>query len=195
MLKNAVSKGCGDIFRRIKWNNRGCKSTVWRCVSRVEKDGPDCKARTIPEELLHGVVIGAINKVFKEKESILPVLIRNIEDSLGDETSSQIADIDGQIKAMQQDLLATASTKIIDDELGMKIRDLYKEKENLQNELISRENLKIRIAEITSFLNDLPCELTEYEEDYVRALLEKLTVYDDHIIVEFKSGIEIQINE
>lgn len=20
---------CGDIFRRIKWNNRGCKSTVW----------------------------------------------------------------------------------------------------------------------------------------------------------------------
>ena len=26
---------CGDIFRRIKWNNRGCKSTVWRCVSRV----------------------------------------------------------------------------------------------------------------------------------------------------------------
>ena len=28
---------CGNIFRRIKWNNRGCKSTVWRCVSRVEK--------------------------------------------------------------------------------------------------------------------------------------------------------------
>lgn len=28
---------CGDIYRRIKWNNRGCKSTVWRCVSRVLK--------------------------------------------------------------------------------------------------------------------------------------------------------------
>ena len=28
---------CGDIFRRIKWNNRGCKSTVWRCVCRVKK--------------------------------------------------------------------------------------------------------------------------------------------------------------
>ena len=26
-----------DIFRRIKWNNQGCKSTVWRCISRVEK--------------------------------------------------------------------------------------------------------------------------------------------------------------
>lgn len=41
----------------------------------------------------------------------------------------------------------------------------------------------------------VPCELAEYEEDYVRTLLEKITVYDDHIIVEFKSGIEIQIDE
>ena len=32
-----VCAHCGDIYRRIKWNNRGCKSTVWRCVSRVEK--------------------------------------------------------------------------------------------------------------------------------------------------------------
>ncbi|MGE4415415.1 MAG: hypothetical protein AB7D08_08845 [Bacteroidales bacterium] len=37
--------------------------------------------------------------------------------------------------------------------------------------------------------------LTEYEEDYVRTLLEKITVYDDHFIIEFKSGIEIQIDE
>ena len=28
---------CGDIYRRVQWNNRGCKSTVWRCVSRVLK--------------------------------------------------------------------------------------------------------------------------------------------------------------
>jgi FtsZ-binding cell division protein ZapB len=119
-------KGCGDIFRRIKWNNRGCKSTVWRCVSRVEKDGPDCPART---------------------------------------------------------------------ELGMEIRRLRDEKQTLQNEQASRQDLKTRIDEMMRFLNDLPCELTEYEEDYVRTLLEKITVYDDHFIIEFKSGIEIQIDE
>ena len=46
-----------------------------------------------------------------------------------------------------------------------------------------------------SFLNASPCELTEYDEEYVRTLLEKITVYDNHVIVEFKSGIEIQIDE
>ena len=27
---------CGDIYRRIAWNNRGKHSTVWRCCTRVE---------------------------------------------------------------------------------------------------------------------------------------------------------------
>ncbi len=69
------------IYRRIKWNNRGCKSTVLRCVIRVEKDGPDCPARTVHEELIHEVVVKAINQAFREKEDILPLLIENIESS------------------------------------------------------------------------------------------------------------------
>lgn len=47
---------CGDIFRRIKWSNRRCESTVWRCVSRVEAGGQDCPARTIKEEMLQKAV-------------------------------------------------------------------------------------------------------------------------------------------
>jgi hypothetical protein len=34
-----------------------------------------------------------------------------------------------------------------------------------------------------------------YEEEFVRTLLEKIAIYDDYIIIEFKSGIEIQIKE
>ena len=30
---------CGEMFRRIHWNNRGCKSIVWRCLSRLEPAG------------------------------------------------------------------------------------------------------------------------------------------------------------
>lgn len=38
---------CGDIYRRIVWNNCGKRSNVWRCVTRVES-GPDvCDADTI----------------------------------------------------------------------------------------------------------------------------------------------------
>jgi site-specific DNA recombinase len=46
---------------------------------------------------------------------------------------------------------------------------------------------------MTDFLNEQPCELEEYDEQLVRRLIEKVTVYDDKLIVEFKSGIEIDI--
>ena len=186
---------CGDIYRRIKWNNRGCKSTVWRCVSRVDKDGPDCTARTVREEHLHEVAIEAINGAFREKETILPLLIENIESSLEEKTDDRIKKVDEQIKTLQQELLATASNKNAGDEIGMEIRRLREEKQAIQAEDASRQDRKKRIDELIAFLEDLPCELTEYDEQFVRTLIDKIIVFDNHFIVEFKSGIEIEINE
>jgi len=155
---------CGDIYRRIKWNNRGCKSTVWRCVSSVEKDGPDCSARTVHEELLHEVVVKAINEAFREKENILPLLRGNIESSLEENAADRIAAVDEQIKALQHELLATAGLKNPGYELGMEIRRLRDEKQAIQTEGASRQDLKTRIDELIAFLEDLSCELTEYDE-------------------------------
>ena len=186
---------CGDIYRRIKWNNRGCKSTVWRCVSRVDKDGPDCTARTVREEQLHEVAVEAINGAFREKETILPLLIENIESSLEEITDDRIKEVDEQIKSLQQELLATASNKNAGDELGMEIRRLREEKQAIQAEEASRQDRRTRIDELITFLEELTCQLTKYDEQYARKLIEKITVFDNHFIVEFKSGIEIEINE
>lgn len=186
---------CGDIFRRIKWNNRGCKSTVWRCTSRVDKDGPDCPVRTVREENLHEVVVKAINEAFREKESILPLLRENIESSLTEDVTDRMAALDEQIKTLQHELLAKADLKNPGDDLGMEVRRLRNEKQALQAEEASHQDLKLRIDDMMTFLDGQSCELTEYDEQYVRTLIEKITVYDDYFVVEFKSGIEIQIDE
>jgi hypothetical protein len=141
------------------------------------------------------VVVKAINEAFQEKENILPLLRENIESSLTEDVTDRMAGIDAQIKKLQHELLAPADIKNPGDDIGMEIRRLRNEKQALQAEGASDRDLKTRIDEMMRFLNDLPCELTEYEEDYVRTLLEKITVYDNHIFVEFKSGIEIQIDE
>lgn len=77
----------------------------------------------------------------------------------------------------------------------MEIRKLRNEKLAIQAEEASHQDRRTRIDELITFLEDLTCELTEYDEQYVRTLLEKITVHDNHFIVEFKSGIEIQIDE
>lgn len=55
---------CGEIYRRVHWNNRGCKSIVWRCLSRLE--GKDCSAITLNEEVLHKGIVQAINQALGE---------------------------------------------------------------------------------------------------------------------------------
>ncbi len=52
---------CGEIFRRIHWNNQGCKSIVWRCESRLTNTGISCKARTVNEEDLKRITLSDIN--------------------------------------------------------------------------------------------------------------------------------------
>ena len=173
------------VVTRAKWNNRGCKSTVWRCVNRVEKDGPDCTARTVREEHLHEVAIEAINGAFREKKTILPLLIENIESSLEENTSDRNAAVDEQIKSLQQELLATADMKNSGDDLGMEIRKQRNEKQTIQAGEASQRDRRTGIDELITFLEDLTCELTEYDEQFVRKLIDKITVNDDHFIVEF----------
>ncbi len=39
-----------------------------------------------------------------------------------------------------------------------------------------------------AFLREQPAAIAEYDESLVRRLIEKVTVYEDKFIVEFKSG-------
>lgn len=69
---------CGEFFRRVHWNNNGCKSIVWHCCSRLDNTGHICHARTVNEELLKEITIEAINRVLYDKDSFLQTLQSNI---------------------------------------------------------------------------------------------------------------------
>ena len=73
---------CGDIYRRIAWNNRGKCSNVWRYVTRVESGSDACNADTIQETELQEAVIKAINSVLSQKSTAIGVLQENIEEIL-----------------------------------------------------------------------------------------------------------------
>ncbi|MEN6579487.1 MAG: hypothetical protein ABFD05_02545 [Anaerolineaceae bacterium] len=32
---------CGELYLRVRWNNHGCKSIVWRCISRLEPNSAE----------------------------------------------------------------------------------------------------------------------------------------------------------
>ena len=52
---------------------------------------------------------------------------------------------------------------------------------------------KERIQEMIKYLKSQPKRVTVYDEQLVRKLIEKITVYDDRLDFLFKSGIQIEI--
>lgn len=66
-------------------------------------------------------------------------------------------------------------------------------KQKALTESAEREGLKKRIAEMREFLNSQTTEVSEYDEQLVRKLIEKLTVYEERFEVEFKSGMTVDV--
>lgn len=56
-----------------------------------------------------------------------------------------------------------------------------------------REGVKQRIIEMQQFLAEQTQDITEYDEQLVRRLIEKITVYEEKVTVEFKSGTSLDV--
>ncbi len=56
-----------------------------------------------------------------------------------------------------------------------------------------RDEIRKRIADMSAFLKEQPTAITEYDEQLVRRLIEKVTVYEDRFTVEFKSGVTVDL--
>lgn len=55
------------------------------------------------------------------------------------------------------------------------------------------EGLKQRMDEMHEFLTKQVEQIVEYDEVLVRRMVEKVTVYEDRITVEFKSGTSVDV--
>lgn len=190
-----ICGNCGEVFRRVHWNNRGKKSVVWRCVSRLENTGLFCDARTVPESQIEQVLVTAINQALCDKDAFLVTLQNNIETVIIHENDQTLAAIDKRLEELQTELLKLASSKADYEDVADEIYRLREEKQKVQLENVGRDELKKRINDMGDFLRKQPTALTEYDEPLVRRLIEKVTVYEDKFTVEFKSGVTVNVEE
>lgn len=194
LSQKVICGGCGVAFRRIHWNNRGCRSIVWRCISRLENTGIACKARTVNELLLQDIIVEAINKLLSDKTSYLGVLQENIATVVKASSAVSESDIDAKLLALQKELLKKANNKDDYDALAEEIFELRELKHKSELEGVTRDDHIKRIAELQDFIKAQPTTLTEYDENLVNRLLQKITVFDNHFVVEFKSGVSVEID-
>ncbi len=195
-FSNVVICGhCGEVFRRVHWNNRGKKSIVWRCVSRLENTGQFCNARNVLESTIEQAAITAINDTLSRKDTFLTILQENIHKVLRLENDTKLTDIDKRLEELQAELVKRASTRADYEDVADEIHRLREQKQQVQLEQAGRDEVRKRIADMRTFLAEQSTTITDYEELLVRRLIEKITVHEDRFTVEFRSGVTVGVKE
>ena len=88
---------CGEVYRRIAWNNRGKHSIVWRCCTRVENEPKACDAPTFQESQLQETVVTAINHLLGNRENVLAALQENIETVIRGSEENSVENIEARL--------------------------------------------------------------------------------------------------
>ena len=94
---------------------------------------------------------------------------------------------------MAQSLLFILKGSFWQKNVADEIEQLRKLKQTALTESAERKGLKKRISEMREFLDSQATEIVEYDEQLVRRLIEKVTVYDERFEVEFKSGMIVDV--
>ena len=182
------------MFRRLHWNNRGVKSIVWRCISRLESTGLECHARTINELVLQDAVVKAINQMLGDKSSYQAQLQLNIASVIRASQATSVENIDEKLMTLQQELIQKAQSKEAYDEIADEIFRLRELRQKTTIDTAARDEQIKRINDLQDYIAQQTTHLTEFDEALLRRWINQITIWDDHITVELKSGVSIDVD-
>lgn len=188
---------CGDLYRRVHWYIHGKTSIVWRCISRLDPASAVtvCKNRTIKEEWLKDITVKAFNQILTGKDEFLHQLQENMVKAIRESDPSSAESLQARLDELQTELIRKANSKEDYDAIADEIFRLREEKEKADASARSQEDLLKRITELQDFLKGQQTDITGFDERMVRKLIRQITIYQDSATIEFKSGLQITINE
>ena len=101
---------------------------------------------------------------------------------------------DKKLADLQAQMIAVSGDEAAIDALGEQIEGLRAERQSILAEAADRSDLQERMNDMISFLDEMPTMLTEYSDVITRRLVEKITIYDEKIVVELKSGLQMEVD-
>jgi len=180
---------CGKPFRRVHWNNHGCKSVVWRCRTRVTIGKEQCCSRTVKEDEIKNAVLEAVNGLFADRNSLVPVLRQNMSQMLVDTTDDRAKAIDSELSRIQKQMINNPGKE---DELGQKIVELRRKKDEIYAEQARTDAMRVKVDGFLKLLEG--ANLDEYSEDLVRSFVKRIEVHPDSFKIIFRTGVEVEVS-
>ena len=183
---------CGDVFCCLNYDTQRVElykgSTLLGSYSQTISRTPNADLRgNLTMYTVEMRIRGNRVRVYSGASYALRFTIGVLQEN------SPTKDVDGKLEELQKQLLQKANRNEQYDDLVEEIYKLREEKQQILADKAEMEGVKQSIFNMKAFLNSQTAEIEEYDEQLVRRLIAKVTVFDDKFEVELKSGLSVDI--
>ncbi|MBN7276885.1 recombinase [Lactobacillus acetotolerans] len=192
--RNGITTKNGK-HRRL--NGKYCFSLfVWRSARRIKrsKTGRRCMIRNVKEPLLKEATIEAFNQLIEGHELANKQIKANIMKVIENSKGPTLDQIDQQLEEVQMKLIQAANQHQDCDALTQQIMDLRKQKEKVQSRETNQQAKLHSLDEINKLVELHKYGLVDFDEQLVRRLVEKITIFQRYMEFTFKNGEVIRVN-
>lgn len=96
---------------------------------------------------------------------------------------------------LQQQMIDNSGDRELVEQLEDRMDDLREDRQDILAEAAERTDLQTRMNDMIAFLEEMPVAVTEYSEVLARRLVDRITIFDEKIVVELKSGLQMEVEE
>lgn len=98
------------------------------------------------------------------------------------------------METLQQELIQKAQSKESYDEIADEILRLRELRQQTTVDTAARDEQIKRINDLQNYIAQQTTHLTEFDESLVRRWIKQITIWDDRITIELKSGVSIDVD-
>ena len=186
---------CGSPYKRVTWARNGKKRIVWRCVSRLEFGTKYChNSPTLDESKLHSAILAAMNEFAAIRQEVCPDVLAMAEEAKQaiSQAGAKLLELKKPLEAVsreQSDLLDRLLENMGDAELNAKMKALTDEKESLKAQILDTQQMEVSLEEqaarhqqMWDSIMECSAGYTEFDDEFVRQIIQKITVEDEETI-------------
>ncbi len=124
---------------------------------------------------------------------MIKTLEENIHAVIGDTTEYKISELNTLLEEKQKELISLANKGKDYESIADEIDNLREKRQALLVEDASLSGENERTNELVEFIRNNKYRTLEYDDKLVRKIIQNVTVYEDHFVICFKSGIEMEV--
>ena len=199
---------CGSPYKRVTWARNGKKRIVWRCVSRLEFGTKYChNSPTLDESRLHNAILAAMNEYAAIRQEVCPDVLAMVEEAKRamSQAGAMLLELKKRMDAVSQeqsDVLDRLLANMADAELNARMKALTDEKEALKAQILKVQQKEVSMAEqaakrqqMWDSLIECSAGYTEFDDEFVRQIIQKITVEDAETIRVHFRGSDVVLEQ